>query len=430
METDPDLEKQLMPVRLSSRWLVALAGGALLPSLLYLVIGPFLRVAPEHWYLWSVAIGACGVSVTLFVAIMCFLHFRRVGEITPPVIGLGLLCLGSMDLIQGMVGLAMGGARGTLGEHGRNALSMAFSVSRSFYAFALMSAAAFAPLRDRVSSEAGRRHAMGTLYLFTLVFVCASIGIMSACFAARDLTAIVYDTPLLRHGIQGLPILLFLVAGLYVLPTHYAWHGKVFGQVLLVSVFPLLLAQIHFLADGGQFGGQFFMAMLLSLVAYLIPFIGLMVDYWKLYARLQEFHSVLRDRLLLVQQTRQVSDRGNDLFLQLMHHTRAPILVLDSSRRVSRISNQLAEELGLKLGDKALPQLALARPLEKVLGPDVLPVLQPFFDRAERERRMVLLDTSLPVRGSDGVRGLKWRVIPVFDGQQRLIAYLLVGNHV
>jgi hypothetical protein len=430
METDPDLEKQLMPVRLSSRWMGAMAGSVLLPSLLFLIASPFLRVAPEHWYLWSVAVSACGISVTLFVAIMCFLHFRRVGEITPPVIGLGLLCLGSMDLIQVMVGLAMGGAQGTLSESERNALGMAFSVSRSFYAFALMSAAAFAPLRDRVSSEAGRRHGMSTLYVFTLVFVCASIGILSACFAAQDLLAIVSQNAWLRRITHGLPVVLFLVAGLYVLPTHYAWHGKVFGQVLLISVFPLLLAQLHFLADGGQLGGHYFMAMVLSLVAYLIPFIGLMVDYWKLYARLQEFHAVLRDRLLLVQQTRQVSDRGNDLFLQLMRHTRNPILVLDSSHRVNRISDQLAEDLGLKLGEKALPQLALARPLEKVLGPDVLPVLKPFFERAERERKMVMLDTPLPVKGSDAVRGLKWRVIPVFDGQQRLIAYLLVGNHV
>ena len=430
MDTDFDLEKQLLPVRLSRRWMQVMVLCSLVPSILYLLLKSTLPAEDDRvWYLWSAALQSSGVVLTVLVAAMCFMYFRRVGEVSPPVIGVGLLCVGAMDLMQVLAGYKMGAGQHPLDEQSRQSLEMAFTVSRSVYAFALMAAAAFSPLRDRLTSEMARRRAMRTMFWGVIVFTVASLSLMVASYGGSSVQEWTYSSSFLRSAFLATPIVLFLLAGLYVLPVHFTWHGRVFGQVMILSTLPMLLSQVHLICDQQQAGSHFFMAVTLSLVGYAIPFVGLMVDYWKIYARLQNYYRVLQDRMLVFQQTRQVSERGNDLFKQLMHHTDRPILVLDSSHRVTRVNDVLAVDLGLSVGAKALPQLALTRPVAKVLGERVGEVLAPFFEKVDQERRAVLLDTPLPVEGVDHLRDLSWRLIPSFDTKKRIVAYLLVGSY-
>ncbi|NJR76836.1 MAG: histidine kinase, partial [Scytonema sp. CRU_2_7] len=80
------------------------------------------------------------------------------------------------------------------------------------------------------------------------------------------------------------PLLLFIFAGLVVFPRFYYKYPSLFSHALVISVIPQVATQLH-MAFGSKmlFDNSFNVAHFLKIIAYLVPFLGLTLDYVRTY---------------------------------------------------------------------------------------------------------------------------------------------------
>lgn len=94
------------------------------------------------------------------------------------------------------------------------------------------------------------------------------------------------------------PLFLYLFAGSVVFPRFYRAQPSLFSHALFVSVIPNIAAELHAaFGSVANYDNHFNIACFEKIVAYLVPFIGLLLDYRRAYdadVALQVTHEKLR----------------------------------------------------------------------------------------------------------------------------------------
>jgi len=76
------------------------------------------------------------------------------------------------------------------------------------------------------------------------------------------------------------PLFLFIFAGLIVYPAFYKRYPSLFSHALLISVIPEIVAQLYMVfGSTALFDNNFNIAHFLKIMTYLVPFVGLCLDY-------------------------------------------------------------------------------------------------------------------------------------------------------
>lgn len=77
------------------------------------------------------------------------------------------------------------------------------------------------------------------------------------------------------------PLILFLLAGLFLYPIFDLRYPTIFSHALIISSIPNIMTQLH-MAFGSiaLFDNNFNIAHFLKIIAYLVPLTGLIYDYY------------------------------------------------------------------------------------------------------------------------------------------------------
>lgn len=385
-----------------------IVGVSLLPTVLSLI-----GILPGEGADWLPAmLRTCSFAFAFIVAIMCLMHFSVTGEITGPMLAVALICAGNMELWLVATQAARGG--GAIASDAF--LSFAWNATRLFYAAALIVIASILLFSGRVKGEGNRRRASARVSAIGLVLLFASSLVMWFGVTHPETFLDLYGGEARRMVWKIAPIALLAAAGLYVLPSYFEWHRTLFAQMLILSCLPLVLAQVHFIWGGAD---ARVVSSLLVMLGYLLPLVGMLVDYRNSLRATRDMDRRLQEALLAESAVKSASNRERGLSDAVLEAIVDPVCVFDSSLHVLRMNRAQAQLLG-------------AESVSAMVGKDPTQI---GFDVqvAERARQALALNQTMvvppaPFHGSKTGLTIEWRFTPIRGAGDPVVAVACVGR--
>ena len=213
----------------------------------------------------------------IFTVIMSFIHFYLKGDIVTPIIGVALFSSGCMDAFHTLAAdrLIQGVA------DNQNLIPFTWAICRLFNALIMLGGASFFLI-----AKPGKSKMKGISFVVLASLVCGLIAfwIVSFCAHSATLPKTIFPNSLVTRPWDIAPLLLFIFAGLVVFPRFYDKYPSLFSHALIISVIPEVATEIY-MAFGSKelFDNHFNIAHFLKIIAYLVPLLGLCLDYIRTY---------------------------------------------------------------------------------------------------------------------------------------------------
>jgi len=225
-----------------------------------------LAGALEHGLLeWS------AVSVAALTILLAFSHFTIIKDVTTPIIGIALFCSGTMDAFHTLAAMRLIDAV----ADNSNLIPFTWALSRGFNAGILIVGALICLKLGIFDTHAGIARILGVSFLF------GGLAYFLISYSANNENLPVTQFPgaFFTRPYDVVPLALFLLAG----PIFWKLYRKtpnLLTASLVIVLIPEIILEAH-MAFGSStlFDNHFNIAHFLKILAYLIPFIGLALDY-------------------------------------------------------------------------------------------------------------------------------------------------------
>jgi PAS domain S-box-containing protein len=193
-------------------------------------------------------------------------------------IAVALLCSGVMDAFH-----ALAATRLTQGSAPyENLIPFTWSLSRVFHALVMILGVGIILRRRHRPSAAHARNAMETRFLIGvgLFFAVLSYAAIHICATLVELPQTMFPDSTFSRPYDMVPLILFILAGIFLYVPLYRSKPNFFSYALLVSLIPNIATQAH-MAFGSTalFDSHFNIAHFLKVVAYTVPIAGLCFDF-------------------------------------------------------------------------------------------------------------------------------------------------------
>ncbi len=213
-------------------------------------------------------------SVSFIVGVLCLVHFNLYRDAVSPVIGLALLCAGTLDVFHIL------STEHLIGEVriDWDIDHSTWILSRSMNAFIMVSG-----LTVLLMSRNNKKQKVG----YGFVIISGLFFAFLACALAyyifmhnSNLPQTPFPNSIVARPWDVVPLGLFLLGWSYVFFRIHRLEGSLLSQALIISLIPQVVAQFH-MAFGSYaiHDNHFNIAHFLKVAAYLVPFIGLILNY-------------------------------------------------------------------------------------------------------------------------------------------------------
>ncbi len=359
----------------------------------YTLAGSFTHTLLE----WSAFLAA------LFTVFLAFMHFSMKRDVTTPIIGVALFCAGFMDAFHTLAADRLIEAV----ADNRNLIPFTWAICRMFNALIMIVGLSIV-LTKRTSEFKGNiRFVLSISALFGLL----AYVIIDYCATSASLPQTMYQDSLITRPYDVLPLILFVVGGLTIFRRFYREQPGLFSHALLWSIVPQIVVQLH-MAFGSTalFDNHFNIAHFLKIIAYLVPLMGLSLDYLRTYQQVEKEVAIRQ------QAEAQVREREENLAITLNSIGDA-VVATDSLGRITRM-NSMAESLtGFAFSESEWRPLAdifhiingntrepVANPVDQVLSGEKAVGLEEYTVLIDREgREHPIADSAAPIRNPRGV---------------------------
>jgi len=212
----------------------------------------------------------------VFVGLLSFMHFRLRGDVVTPVIGFALFSAGCVDAFHTLAADRLIEAVAPITD----LIPFTWAISRVFVASILV----FGSLLVMFYRKDNRKLGFPFFITMSAITGVTAYLIIHYCAVSEKLPKTMFPDSLITRPWDVGPLLMFVVGGLYVFPKLYRSHANAFTFALVVSAIPGIATGLH-MAFGSTalFDHHFNAAHFLKMFSYLIPLIGLMLDYVKTY---------------------------------------------------------------------------------------------------------------------------------------------------
>ncbi len=215
------------------------------------------------------------VVIAMLTIVLAFSHFAITKDITMPIIGLALFCSGIMDAFHTMAAMRLIEA---VAEN-TNLIPFTWALARGFNAAILLTGVLLS------------LNLKTTNFRISIYHVCI-IGVASTALSyllidyaanSEQLPQTQFTDAFITRPYDVAPLILFIIT----IPFFWKLYRKkpnLLTASLLISIIPEIMLEIH-MAFGSStlFDNHFNIAHFLKVIAYLVPFIGLVLDYMRTY---------------------------------------------------------------------------------------------------------------------------------------------------
>ena len=284
--------------------------------------GSFVHTVLE----WSAFLAA------LFTVVLAFTHYRIEGDPATPVIAMALFCASALDVFHILAADRLIGA--VADNH--QLIPFTWALSRLFNALILIAGPLLLFLRPP-GAKAGDPKAAHRRTLFVLsscgLFALFAYGLVYVCSHSTRLPQTLFPDEVISRPWDVAPLLLFMVAAT-VLRGFHRRHPSVFTAALFLSCLPQIATQLY-MAFGSTslFDHGFNAAHGLKVVAYTVPFVGLVLDYVHSHQLARrsnkELESQVRERTKELRHAEaaalDASGAKSDFLARMSHELRTPL---------------------------------------------------------------------------------------------------------
>lgn len=227
------------------------------------------------------AIVSFSITIAFVTTILSFVDYFIKKNASTPIVGIALFCAGMLDLVHIISADQI--INYQLSDIYISSFTWLFS--RVFHALILMFGVSIFLLQRKdtfIEEYKSERYFIGFIGIIFLLLSINAVLIITD--ESINTPKMIYPNALISHPYDLIPLVLYLIAGFFVFPKFYQQNKNTFSQTLILSLIPSIIAQLH-MAFGSKeiYDYHFFAAQILKSLSYLVPFIGLTLNYIDTY---------------------------------------------------------------------------------------------------------------------------------------------------
>ena len=245
--------------------------------------GTFIHLILE----WS------GVIIAMATAVLAFVQYRITGNSATPIIGMALLSAGFMDAFHALSASKLIYAV----TDNSNFIPFTWGLSRMFKALILFVGVGI--FIFGLNNKAKRRNRL--VWVSSITFLVVSYLTIRLCASSNNLPSTQFPDQWITRPFDVAPLVLFIVLAVWAFPKFRKMENSIFSHALIWGMIPAIATQLHMAFGSSElYDSDFNIGHFLKAVSYVVPFIGITIDYLSTYraqkARLAEIN-IARNRL-------------------------------------------------------------------------------------------------------------------------------------
>ncbi len=211
-------------------------------------------------------------SVAIFTVVLAFSHFKITHDLSTAVIGIALFTAGCMDAFHTLAADRLIDAV----ADNNDLIPFTWALSRVFNASILIMGVSLLLFQKNISGKGSTMFVV----LTTLLFGVVAYSVIHYSAASHSLPNTTFPDAIITRPYDLLPLVLYLVAGIFLFPSFFRRYPSLFAHALIISTVPQVFTQLHMVFGSvALFDNHFNIAHFLKVVAYVVPLAGLSLDY-------------------------------------------------------------------------------------------------------------------------------------------------------
>lgn len=154
------------------------------------------------------------------------------------------------------------------------------------------------------------------LYTYTAIILITFLLVLS--FHNEVARTIISVGEIISQSYNHIPLLIYLVTGIFIFPKFHKERKSFFSQALLLSLVPALAVQLHIVFSKEVLDDNHFDIAFIKLLTYCIPFMGLTLDYLQLHKSTLYAMNKLCKRAKEMEQTEVQLQKRSSLYCTLI----------------------------------------------------------------------------------------------------------------
>lgn len=220
------------------------------------------------WVLFSIATG-------FFTCILTLIDFRVKKDVSAPIIGLTLLSTAIIDMVHLLI--TSGTLKLQLDFH--ESIYISWFFGRILHAsFLTVGIGIILIIKLKWIRKIEQKILL--IKILGLLFLLATVLSIIYIFSVRSLSEFfIYKPGFITHSSEFLTLIIYLIWGALIMPKVIKVYPSIFSQLLIISMIPAIFSAIHMSISYQSFDSDFNFAQFLKLFAYIIPLIGISLNY-------------------------------------------------------------------------------------------------------------------------------------------------------
>ncbi len=296
------------------------------------------------WIVFSIAVG-------FFTATLIFIDFKIKRDISAPIIGIVLICTSVFDLFH----LLITSEALNTGNDVDTAIYFSWFISRILHAVLLLSGTLLIlNIKPKWVKETKDRirfiRIIGSIYFlitFTLIIYFLNVKIPNLFIHANYF---------ITHPLELFTVFIYLIWGILVMPKLLKLYPSIFSQLLMLSIIPAVFSNIHMSVYYETFDSDYNFAQFLKLITYLVPLIGISLNYSRNITRQHETNLKLDKEIQEREKIQHDLEKRQTLLQHAEQMAKMGSWELDIATNEMTWSNSLYKIMGLK-NSKVNPNL-------------------------------------------------------------------------